>query len=206
MKLFIKILMPFMAMFMFASCSTYVQVSNLIGDVTWMNNNGEVVRRWNNATIQQTTSTTDGFSYASSTTHTPYKNGGWLSFFAEDGTSVSINGGMAIVENIREESEVAKVNNSAKIEEELESLKRQYTTCDEEYRSLEKKINDKSLSKTERDEAKKDRKKLYSLMNELANRYYSFTGKEISEEIYSSTSNTNLSTESDYDADSENYR
>lgn len=183
--------MPFTAMFMFASCSTYVQVSNLVGDITWMNNDGEVVRQWDNATIQQTTSATDGLTYASATTHTPYKNGGWLSFFAEDGTSVSINGGMAIIEDIRKESDAAKVGNSAKIEnnaakikEESESLERQYATCNEEIRNLENKLNDKSLSEKDKKKIKADSKKIYSLMTEMANRYYTLTGKDISEEIW----------------------
>lgn len=73
------------------SCSI---THNTVGDITLLDNNGEIIREWDNSIIHQEMD--NGY-----TTFTSLKNGG-LNFVDESGEAHYISGGIIIVDNIKE--------------------------------------------------------------------------------------------------------
>lgn len=77
------------------SCSV---THNTIGDITLLDNNGGIIREWDNSIIHQELD--NGY-----TTFTSFKNGG-LNFVDESGEAHYISGGIIIVDNIKENNPV----------------------------------------------------------------------------------------------------
>ena len=71
---------------------------NTIGDITLLDNNGGVVREWDNSIIHQEFN--NGYI-----TFTSLKNGG-LNFVDESGEAHYISGGIIIVDNIKESNPI----------------------------------------------------------------------------------------------------
>ena len=86
-------------------------------DITLLNNNGEVIRQWDNSALQSTTVYSSGDRY----THgDPLKNSG-LNFTDKDGETHYISGGIIIVDNIKTCREITEEEIQKEIEHDMKS-------------------------------------------------------------------------------------
>ena len=88
-KFFILCLMAF-AM---CSCATY----SYMGNITLLTNDGNVVEKWDNATINNNTKTNIS-GYTNNVVNVTVNNG--IDFFTEQGERIYADGGIIIVRNI----------------------------------------------------------------------------------------------------------
>lgn len=96
-------------MVILSSCGV-TQYTTTQGDITLLNNNGEVVRQWEESTMGVEVTYTS-LGYTSSYSSKALKNSG-LSFTDKNGESHYISGGIIIVDNIKTITESKSPNYS----------------------------------------------------------------------------------------------
>ena len=165
-----KHIIPFILLIILTSCGVTKIVS--YGDVSLLNNNGEIIQKWDSSTLSS--ETYDNYTGEQISYFLPLKNGG-LNFTDKDGESHYISGGIIIVDNIRtinqskpviqkSDNDLTSDNN---LTAEYENLKKQYS---EKRKYL--KQNKGKLSDTEVKSIKSEMKTIMKRIQEIKNILY----------------------------------
>ena len=112
------------------SCATY----SYMGNITLLTNDGNIVEKWDNATINNNIKT-DSFGYSNTTVVNVTVNNG-IDFFTENGERIYANGGIIIVRNIEKIIHQTPQSN----EPNSETLTAQYNATAKELDDLKAKI------------------------------------------------------------------
>ena len=163
-----KHITPFILLVILTSCGVTKITS--YGDVSLLNNNGEIIQKWDSSTLSsETYYAGEQISYSF-----PLKNGG-LNFTDKDGEGHYISGGIIIVDNIRtirqskpviqkSDNDLTSDNN---LTAEYENLKKQYS---EKRKYL--KQNKGKLSDAEVKSIKSEMKTIIKRIQEIKNTLY----------------------------------
>ena len=163
-----KHIIPFILLIILTSCG--VTKVTTYGDVSLLNNNGEIIQKWNSSTLSsETYYAGEQLSYSF-----PLKNGG-LNFTDKDGEGHYISGGIIIVDNIRTISQSTPViqesdndlTSDNNLTAEYENLKKQYS---EKRKYL--KQNKGKLSDAEVKSIKSEMKTIMKRIQEIKNTLY----------------------------------
>ncbi len=96
-------------MVILSSCGVTIYTTTTSGDITLLNNNGEVIRQWEESTMSvETTITSGGYTTSSDYVGTPLKNGG-INFTDKNGESHYVSGGIIIIDNIKTSTEKEQI-------------------------------------------------------------------------------------------------
>ena len=126
-----------------SSCaSTYLYTS--YGDITIMDNNGKVLREYDNATIEVTEETIAYNYYNNTTKFNMIKQGGSINFIDNNNVTHFVSGGIVIVDNIK--TNVVDKYVKEEKEREIEEKKVEYENYNAQMENEEKKV-DKLIEK-----------------------------------------------------------
>lgn len=95
-------------MVILSSCGAYITTITTSGDITLLNNNGEVIKQWEESTMSVDITSTEGGYIHSEHIGTPLKNGG-INFTDKNGESHYVSGGIIIIDNIKTSTETEQI-------------------------------------------------------------------------------------------------
>lgn len=117
----VKIIIGIIGLGVLMTSCTSVKYTTTIGDITLLDNNGGIIREWDNSIINQKIDFIESYK-ESYNTFTSLKNGG-LNFIDESGETHYISGGIIIVDNIKESINISTGHNYDIYEEKEKAMK-----------------------------------------------------------------------------------